>query len=143
MRLSKTGLAAAAVACLLSGYVFAADHRGSEFASSVSDSVLARASTLAETGAGRIPSDIVDELTQQTPMARDNERVRMALATPAFTPRFGANEGNAVQRRNASFDAPRDQPPSMWLMGAVILLLIGYQLRRKHRLLRPHRFNAL
>lgn len=36
----------------------------------------------------------------------------------------------------------REQPKA-WLMGAVILFLIGYQLRRKHRLLRPYRFHRV
>jgi hypothetical protein len=31
--------------------------------------------------------------------------------------------------------------PSGWLMALVTVLLIGHQLRRKHRFLRPHRFS--
>ena len=33
--------------------------------------------------------------------------------------------------------------PSGWLMALVTVLLIGHQLRRKHRFLRPHRFSDL
>jgi hypothetical protein len=33
--------------------------------------------------------------------------------------------------------------PSGWLMALVAVLLIGHQLRRKHRFLRPQRFNNL
>lgn len=141
MRLSKTGLATAAVACLLSGYVFAAEHRGAELTSSVSDSVFARANTLADAGAGRIPANfVVDDFSQQA-QTREPERMQMALATPALTQRLGSGQSNAAN--DAGFDATADQAPSAWLMVAVTLLLIGYQLRRKHRLLRPHRFHEL
>lgn len=33
--------------------------------------------------------------------------------------------------------------PRGWLMALVTVLLIGHQLRRKHRFLRPHRFSDL
>ena len=140
MRLSKIGVATTAVACLLSGYVFAAERHGAELTSSVSDSVFTRATTLADAGAGRIPASFVDDFTQQAQM-REPERMQMALATPALTQRLGSSQSNAANA--ASFDATAERPPSAWLMVAVALLLIGYQLRRKHRLLRPHRFHEL
>lgn len=150
MRLSKTGLgktglgktrwvAAAASCCLLSGYVLAADARGAELAGSVSDSVLARANTLAEAGAGRIHAGFVDDFAEQARVAREGERIHMAFASPTLTQRL-----TPAQRSMApANDSATEQPPNMWLMGGVILLLIGYQLRRKHRLLRPHRFHEL
>lgn len=36
-----------------------------------------------------------------------------------------------------------DSIPRGWLMALVAVLLIGHQLRRKHRFLRPHRFSDL
>ena len=36
-----------------------------------------------------------------------------------------------------------DPMPSGWLMALVAVLLIGHQLRRKHRFLRPQRFHDL
>lgn len=36
-----------------------------------------------------------------------------------------------------------DSVPSGWLMALVTVLLIGHQLRRKHRFLRPQRFSNL
>jgi hypothetical protein len=141
---SKTGWAAAvASCCLLSGYVFAADARGAELAGSVSDSVLARANTLAEAGAGRIQAGFVDDFAEQARVAREGERIHMAFASPTLTQRLTPAQ-RSTPPANSSFEVEAtEQPPNMWLMGGVILLLIGYQLRRKHRLLRPHRFHEL
>lgn len=143
--LGKTRWAAVAASCLLSGYVFAADVRGAELAGSVSnsDSVLARANTLAEAGAGRIQSGFVDDFAEQARLAREGKRIHMAFASPTLTPRLAPAQHSTAPASN-SFEAEvTEQRPNMWLMGGVILLLIGYQLRRKHRLLRPHRFNEL
>jgi hypothetical protein len=149
MRLRETGLgkigwaAAAASCCLLSSYVFAADVRGAELAGSVSNSVMARANTLAETGAGRIQSGFVDDFAEQARIAHEGERIHMAFASPTLTQRLSPAQHTLVPAK-ASFETEAtERPPNLWLMGGVIVLLIGYQLRRKHRLLRPHRFNAL
>lgn len=45
--------------------------------------------------------------------------------------------------RTSSTTAMNDSMPSGWLMALVTVLLIGHQLRRKHRFLRPQRFNNL
>lgn len=41
----------------------------------------------------------------------------------------------------SSIASTQEPLPSAWLMGFVTIGLIGYQLRRKHRLLRPQRFS--
>lgn len=149
MRLSKigsrkTGWAAVAASCFFfSGHVFAADARGAELAGSMSDSVLARANTLAEAGAGRIQSGFVDDFAEQARVAREGERIHMAFASPTLTQRLAPAQRSTAPANNSFEAEATEQPPNMWLMGGVILLLIGYQLRRKHRLLRPHRFHEL
>jgi hypothetical protein len=45
--------------------------------------------------------------------------------------------------RSSSTGGMNDSVPSGWLMVLVSVLLIGHQLRRKHRFLRPQRFNNL
>nr|WP_298728856.1 hypothetical protein [uncultured Steroidobacter sp.] len=53
---------------------------------------------------------------------------------------------NGSDSRTSSGTAPggMDDPISRgWLMALVTVLLIGHQLRRKHRFLRPHRFSDL
>ena len=68
---------------------------------------------------------------------------RVAFASPTLTQRL-TPAPRSMAPANDSFEVQAtEQPPNMWLMGGVILLLIGYQLRRKHRLLRPHRFHEL
>ena len=142
--LGKTGWAAAAASCcLLSGYVLAADARGAELAGSVSNSVLARANTFAEAGAGRIHAGFVDDFAEQARVAREGERIHMAFASPTLTQRLTPAQRGMAPANNSFEVQATEQPPNMWLMGGVILLLIGYQLRRKHRLLRPHRFHEL
>ena len=42
--------------------------------------------------------------------------------------------------RSSSAGGMEDSMPRGWLMALVTVLLIGHQLRRKHRFLRPHRF---
>lgn len=46
-------------------------------------------------------------------------------------------------RSSSSAGGMNDSVPSGWLMALVTVLLIGHQLRRKHRFLRPQRFNNL
>jgi hypothetical protein len=45
--------------------------------------------------------------------------------------------------RSSSSNGMDDSIPSGWLMALVTVLLIGHQLRRKHRFLRPQRFSDL
>lgn len=46
-------------------------------------------------------------------------------------------------RSSSSAGGINDSVPSGWLMALVTVLLIGHQLRRKHRFLRPQRFSNL
>ena len=46
-------------------------------------------------------------------------------------------------RASSSAGGMNDSVPSGWLMALVTVLLIGHQLRRKHRFLRPQRFSNL
>ena len=43
--------------------------------------------------------------------------------------------------RSSSASGMDDSMPRGWLMALVTVLLIGHQLRRKHRFIRPHRFS--
>lgn len=56
---------------------------------------------------------------------------------------LGSNlSGNDARKhsRSSSAAAMDETMPRGWLMLLVAVLLIGHQLRRKHRFLRPHRF---
>lgn len=68
-------------------------------------------------------------------------------ATPAQLHTVAAAAGSVAHRRVAASatDLRQTQLPdtegrSGWLMAVVAVILVGYQLRRKHRFLRPHRF---
>lgn len=59
---------------------------------------------------------------------------------------IGANlNGSAggAHSRSSSTGGMDDSMPRGWLMALVAILLIGHQLRRKHRFLRPQRFSDL
>jgi hypothetical protein len=58
---------------------------------------------------------------------------------------LGANLGShdARSRSKSSTGGMDDSMPRGWLMALVGVLLIGHQLRRKHRFLRPQRFSNL
>lgn len=49
--------------------------------------------------------------------------------------------GNDTRSANAQGNGMNESIPRGWLMVLVAVLLIGHQLRRKHRFLRPHRFS--
>lgn len=56
-----------------------------------------------------------------------------------FSPSLGGGDGRV---HSGSSPAGMDESmPRGWLMALVAVLLIGHQLRRKHRFLRPHRFS--
>ena len=58
----------------------------------------------------------------------------------------GANlsgDARAASRVSSPAGGMNDSMPSGWLMALVTVLLIGHQLRRKHRFLRPQRFTNL
>ena len=50
-------------------------------------------------------------------------------------------DARASSRSSSSTRGMNDSVPSGWLMALVTVLLIGHQLRRKHRFLRPQRFS--
>jgi hypothetical protein len=72
-------------------------------------------------------------------------------ATPAQLHRVAAATGSVARRDVAAratdlpdtANLPETQGRSGWLMAVVAVVLVGYQLRRKHRFLRPHRFTDL
>ena len=50
-------------------------------------------------------------------------------------------DARASSRASSTSRGMNDSVPSGWLMALVTVLLIGHQLRRKHRFLRPQRFS--
>lgn len=66
--------------------------------------------------------------------ARSNSRSSLTGGAIAGT----SLSGSAPHARSMDESIPRG-----WLMALVAVLLIGHQLRRKHRFLRPHRFSDL
>lgn len=76
-----------------------------------------------------------------TQMVANQAHVRLDRA--GFAGNLGSNLGGKDARAisessNAGTDGSRG-----WLMALVTVLLIGHQLRRKHRFLRPQRFSNL
>lgn len=55
----------------------------------------------------------------------------------------GAKLGGDTRAGSSAAGGMPDSVPSGWLMALVTVLLIGHQLRRKHRFLRPQRFTNL
>ncbi|MBM0103172.1 hypothetical protein JM946_00365 [Steroidobacter sp. S1-65] len=55
----------------------------------------------------------------------------------------GLNGNDRNLSRSSSAGAMDESMPRGWLMALVTVLLIGHQLRRKHRFLRPQRFSDL
>jgi hypothetical protein len=53
-----------------------------------------------------------------------------------------SGDGRASSRASST-RGMNESVPSGWLMALVTVLLIGHQLRRKHRFLRPQRFTNL
>ena len=136
MRLSNIGLSSSLiVSCtLLSGLVNAAAQR-SDFGGAAAESTMMTATTLVDARAERFAASLVPEFTPQT--AAPTDRIHLAYVPTPMSPVRRAGETVTL------VPPVTEQPPSFWLMGAVTVFLIGYQLRRKHRLLRPHRFHEL
>lgn len=85
-----------------------------------------------------------------------NSTVSGTVSTSATTQMVGApahqvrldgaslrGDSRSSLRSSSSAAGMNDSVPSGWLMALVTVLLIGHQLRRKHRFLRPQRFNNL
>lgn len=137
MRLCKMGLSSTlvglAMSCALWSAVANAAAQRSDFGVAASESTM-MGLTLADARAERFAADLVPDFSNQN--ATPAERIHLAYAAPISSIRSASDAAALVPQ-------VAEQPPSFWLMGAVTLFLIAYQLRRKHRLLRPHRFNEL
>jgi 4-hydroxybenzoate polyprenyltransferase len=83
------------------------------------------------------------DLMSPPPRDQGAQRIHLATAAPIVTERTATSQAQAALAAAAFASSTTDRPPSAWLMIGVTLLLIGYQLRRKHRLLRPHRFHRI
>jgi hypothetical protein len=139
MRLSKMNLTGIVMSLAMSGALLtttasAAPQRG-DFAGAASEATLMSANTLVDARAERFAASLVPEFPGH--MATPLERIHLAYAPMPMNPMRSASEAAALVPQVV------EQPPSFWLMGAVTLFLLAYQLRRKHRLLRPHRFHEL
>lgn len=136
MRLLKMGLSTwvgIAMSCALFSATANATAQRGEFVASESTMM---GNTLADARAERFAASLVPEFPSQR--AVPAERIHLAyVPTPMNHPMRASSQATALVPQVA------EQPPSFWLMGAVALFLIAYQLRRKHRLLRPHRFHEL
>lgn len=139
MRLSTFGLVMVTVSYgWLYGNGLAAQERLSDIKESTPDAayVLAR---VADTSIPRLESEFTDYIAGPMEQSLQGTRFHQALATPLLPKR---TVGTPLGATAIVSDSGR-QPPSSWMMAAVIVLLIAYQLRRKHRFLRPLRFNEL
>lgn len=97
-------------------------------------------------GSGFTGTDIANfQADLMSPLPRDAgaQRIHLATVAPIVTERTSAGQAQAAVAAASFAASPEDRPPSTWLMIGVAVLLIGYQLRRKHRLLRPHRFHRI
>lgn len=98
--------------------------------------------TAAAAGSASVPTSTysisLDRTLEQSPAAAPQPS---AAVTPAGS-YAGAlrSDGLPGDQPIDALPAERKSLPSGWLMTLVALGLVGYQLRRKHRLLRPHRF---
>jgi hypothetical protein len=72
--------------------------------------------------------------TAATQIVGGAAQVRLDGTTLGGDARGSSRAASATGRMN-------DSVPSGWLMALVTVLLIGHQLRRKHRFLRPQRFS--
>jgi hypothetical protein len=105
--------------------------------SNVSGSI---AGTVGATMAGSVGSNAATQMVAGTAQAR----LDGALTPNGLTHNLGANlSGNDARANSRSSTAGGmdESLPRGWLMALVTVLLIGHQLRRKHRFLRPHRFS--
>jgi hypothetical protein len=97
--------------------------------SNVSGSI---AGSVGATMAGSVASNAA------TQMVAGNAQVRL----DGGLGQLGGNDARSSSR-SSSAKGMDDSMSRGWLMALVTVLLIGHQLRRKHRFLRPHRFSDL
>ena len=97
----------------------------------VSFSWVAMANPAVNNGVGSVSGTV--STTAATQMVGGAAQVRLDGAT--------LSRGDArASSRTSTARGMNDSVPSGWLMALVTVLLIGHQLRRKHRFLRPQRF---
>ncbi len=87
---------------------------------------------------GNVTGSIAGPAVASTQMVAGQAQVRLDGAG------LGGNlSGNDRAVSQASTGSMDDSMSRGWLMALVTVLLIGHQLRRKHRFLRPQRFSDL
>jgi hypothetical protein len=87
-----------------------------------------------------VSGSIAGPAAATTQMVASQAQVRLDRA--GFTGNLGSNLGGKDARTISESPAGTDDSRG-WLMALVAVLLIGHQLRRKHRFLRPQRFSDL
>lgn len=85
--------------------------------------------------AGTVGASVIGT-TAATQMVAGQAQVRLDGGLGAM----GGNDARS-NSRSSSAGGMDDSMPRGWLMALVTVLLIGHQLRRKHRFIRPHRFS--
>jgi len=103
----------------------------------VSFSWAAMANPAVNNGVGSVSGAGAVSTTAATQMVGGAAQVRLdgaALSGATLT-----GDGRA-SRTSSTSGGMNQSVPSGWLMALVTVLLIGHQLRRKHRFLRPQRF---
>lgn len=98
----------------------------------VSFSWAAMANPAVNNGVGSVSAPV--STTAATQMVGGTAQVRLDGAT------LSRGDARASSRTSSATRGMNDSVPSGWLMALVTVLLIGHQLRRKHRFLRPQRF---
>jgi hypothetical protein len=81
--------------------------------------------------------------TAATQMVGVGSAAQVRLDGAALSSTALSGEGRASSRSSSASRSMNESVPSGWLMALVTVLLIGHQLRRKHRFLRPQRFSNL
>ena len=89
--------------------------------------------------AGTVGAAVVST-TAATQMAAGQKQARL---DGGLANNLGSRNARAHSTSPTSAGGMDDSMPRGWLMALVTVLLIGHQLRRKHRFLRPHRFSDI
>lgn len=139
LRIVGSAVAAAAMGWLSCAHALTDLPRASGSQAASSDVFVSPASAFTATDLASLQADLMSPL----PKENGTQRIHLVSAAPLVTDRTVARQAQAAVAAASFASAPPDRPPSAWLMVGVTLLLIGYQLRRKHRLLRPHRFHRI
>ena len=74
---------------------------------------------------------------------RPGHDVRSNARSSLVETRLAGSSLSGSAQRTVGAVSMDESMPRGWLMALVTVLLIGHQLRRKHRFLRPHRFSDL